>query len=269
MPSSRFRVSLFQPLRLAAYAMGLSLFAGSFALLAPAARAETFKLNATVVNSFYISATNLTVRSGEVVNYDHLLDGGGDAFGSRGTQTAGTYISSYCVGLTDTIYLNNTYNNTTITNNGVTFGETIQNGGKISWLMTNFASAAASNADKQKALQAAIWRTEYGSGFELDGADNTKTGNNAATITAYKSYIALLGNNTSAVSNVLWISAAKSATQTGNPPNPPAGGHYQALVGIQLSTGVIPEPGTITLFVTGGLPLAGAFTARKRRKRSV
>ena len=242
-----------------------SLGALSCAAFAPAAHADTFQITATSVNSFFISSNNLVARPGATaVNYDHVSDAGGDM---KALLNGQSLVGAYCVGLIDTVYLNSSYNASTVTTNGTVFGETIQNAGKISWLMTHFSSAAASDLDKQKALQAAIWRTEYGTAFQLDGADNAKTGNNAATISNYQSYLSQLGNNTDLVSSVVWISPIKAAGQT-SPKDPPTGGHYQAVVGLRASSAATPEPGSIALFATGVVPALGAFAARRRKRRA-
>ena len=67
-------------------------------------------------------------------------------------------------------------------------------------------SAKATTVDQQNALQAAIWREEYGTDFQLDGADNSNQGNDATLITDYKADLAALGTKTAAVGSVVWLS---------------------------------------------------------------
>jgi hypothetical protein len=114
-------------------------------------------------------------------------------------------------------------NNAAVTTDGQTFGTTIPNASAIAWLLTNLGPKTTS-LDAQGALQAAIWRTEYGgtgpNGFQLDGADNDNDpGDNDATLIAdYRADLVALGNHTAPVSSVDWISATDpdSGTPTGS-----------------------------------------------------
>jgi hypothetical protein len=125
--------------------------------------------------------------------------------------------------------------NATVTTDGTIFGKAIPNAGAIAWLLTNIGPKVTSN-DQEAALQAAIWRTEYGTnlsngGFQLDGAENSNidTGyNDAALIDAYKADIAALGSNTAPINSVMWIAPSDSY-----------GNDYQGLV--SMKAGVV-EP---------------------------
>jgi hypothetical protein len=57
---------------------------------------------------------------------------------------------------------------------------------------------------QDEALQAAIWKTEYGSSFTLLTNDNS-----SALDSAYASDLAALGNNLAAVNSVLWVHFGK------------------------------------------------------------
>jgi hypothetical protein len=88
-----------------------------------------------------------------------------------------------------------------VTTDGTTFGTTVPNAGAIAWLLTN-RGPTASSVDQQGALQAAIWRMEYGStGFQLDGADNSNDPgyNDLNLIADDQADIAALGSQTAPV----------------------------------------------------------------------
>jgi hypothetical protein len=119
-----------------------------------------------------------------------------------------------------------------VTKDGAIYGTAVPNAGAVSWLLFNLAPGATT-AIQQDALQAAIWRTEYGTSFQLDGVDNT---NGAPSINAtigsiYRADLAALGSNTAPVSAVSWISPGA------NPGLPPS--HGQGLVAL---TGLPPKP---------------------------
>ncbi len=146
---------------------------------------------------------------------------GGDYLGMlNGTTALSTYsVDDSAPAITPAQY------NATVTTNGTTFGAAVPNAGAIAWLLTNIGPTV-STADQQGALQAAIWRVEYGTnlsagGFQLDGADNANDpGNNdPALIADYKADIAALGSHTAPASSVDWISPSDSQ-----------GNNYQALV---------------------------------------
>ena len=70
---------------------------------------------------------------------------------------------------------------------------------------------------QQDALQAAIWRVEYGNSFQLDGVDNSTPASdpfNAMIASTYQADLAALGNNTAPVGSVLWISPGSSVNTT-------------------------------------------------------
>jgi hypothetical protein len=151
---------------------------------------------------------------------------GGDFLGSLSGTTA---VSTYS--LDDELGLDGhnpprpgTYD-ATVTNDGTAFGTSVPNAGAIAWLLTHIGPTAHTE-DAQAALQAAIWRLEYGlNKFQLDGADNNAAGdipNDPALIADYEADVAALGSNTSPVSSVLWISPTDPSS--GNSP-------LEALVG--------------------------------------
>ena len=127
-----------------------------------------------------------------------------------------TALISYCVGINLTIDVSATYNNATVTSNGTIYGSSVPQAAGISWLLTNIGPTAVTLI-QQDALQAAIWRTEYGSGFQLDGVDNDNPAAafNSTVGTVYKADFAALGSkNRRPVGNVVWISPGTNSDTT-------------------------------------------------------
>lgn len=133
--------------------------------------------------------------------------------------------ASYCVNISLDIFPNTTYPNAAVTNDGTIYGNAVAHAGEISWLLTHFGPTATT-PEAQDALQAAIWRVEYGEGFQLDGVDNDNLAPafNAKIAPIYQADLAALGHNTAPVSAVAWISPGA------NPGLPPSQG--QGLVAI-------------------------------------
>jgi hypothetical protein len=150
---------------------------------------------------------------------------GGDFLGTLNGTTA---LATYCVDISATAGIAPASYTATMTSNGTTFGKAVPNAGAIAWLLKNL-EPKISSADQEGALQAAIWRVEYGpSGFQLDGADNSNDPgyNTPALIADYKADMVALGTNTATVSSVDWLS----------PTDPLDGSPAQALVGLPVGT---------------------------------
>jgi hypothetical protein len=147
---------------------------------------------------------------------------GGNFLGKLDTRPL---LQSYCVNISQDIFTNTTYASASATGDGKTYGAAVPNAGAVAWLIKNIAPSATSTT-QQSALQAAIWRTEYGTGFELDGVDNDNGAPsfNSQIGPTYQSYLARLGSNTTSLSSVLWISPGA------NPGQPPSQG--QGLVAL-------------------------------------
>jgi hypothetical protein len=131
-----------------------------------------------------------------------------------GTYANTPLTASYCLSLTLPLSVPGTYYNTAATDNGTVYGALVPNAGAISWLLTNLGPSATTPV-QQDALQAAIWREEYGDSlfegnydFQFDGVDNDSNQDNADIESTYQADLAALGTNTAPVSNVLWLTPA-------------------------------------------------------------
>ena len=180
------------------------------------------------------------------------LTSGGNFLGSfNGSALSATY----CLNLTLGISVPGTFDSANETTDGTIYGTAVPNAGAISWLMQNIAPTATT-PDQQAALQAAIWRTEYGpNGFQVNSIDNgdtdDTTGEEALMQPYYQSDLKALGNNTAPVNQVVWIS-------------PDAAGMAQGLVALQASPPPSHEPaqGNWAGYVAEASPAAsGAVTA--------
>jgi hypothetical protein len=157
----------------------------------------------------FMATFQVTTPDGHSVQGTHKPVVGGNFLGTLlnfGTNGNTQLKASYCVRIDQTIYVPMTYNQATVASDGTVYGTSVPNAGAVSWLLTHFG-ATATTPEQQDALQAAIWRTEYGKGFEFDGVDNNSalSGINATIAPIYKAELAALGNNTAPVSSVFWI----------------------------------------------------------------
>ncbi len=135
----------------------------------------------------------------------------GNLFGTYGNTALS---STYGLNPEFGIDVGTSYYSATETNNATINGNAVANAGAITWLLVNFGPTATTVLD-QDALQAAIWRTEFGENFELDGVDNSvpisPSSVNAQIAATYQADLAALGSNTLPVSDALWISPFSSA----------------------------------------------------------
>jgi hypothetical protein len=218
---------------------------------------ESLKLLATNVSGF--SATY--VRDGEITPSD--LSGGN----FLGTLNTTPLSATYCLDTDLGLGVPATFNSATVTHDATVWGQTVPNAGKISWLVSNLGPTAKT-PEQQDALQAAIWNVEYGttlsqftgsSGFQLDGADNSKGafiegGYSAAKLVAdYKADLAALGTKTAPISDLLWITPNP---ETGYPPSP-GNGSAQGLVALATRPADVTKTTMTTSLVTAafGRPL--------------
>ena len=158
------------------------------------------------------TATIPVNEAGIIVEADEDVSGGN----FLGTLNGTTLTASYCVSIDLTISPLSTYNNATVTSYGTIYGAAVPNAGAISWLLKNIGPTAITAA-QQDALQAAIWRTEYGDNFQLDGVDNDNgaPAENSTIAPIYQADLAALGNNTAPVSSVDWISPDEEGMNQG------------------------------------------------------
>jgi hypothetical protein len=235
-------LSFFRKLGVTALVLGIGITAQ--------AQTYNFVMGSGAPSAFYVST------SPAYGGYNSVLDAGGNM---EATLDGDLLVASYCVDLFNPVYVGATYDVTTFNTTGSVFGNPVANAGSVAWLITTFGASAVT-PDEHRALQAAVWRTLYGSNFEVDGADNAIAGNNATMISTYQGYIAALGSNTAPVDSVLWISP-----QSTNPAYPGVGYSLsQGVVGLRSSASAgaaAPEPGTIALL---GLGVAGLIARRRK-----
>ena len=192
-------------------------------------------------------ATSQEFYSSSTIPGDHFTQSlglGGPFLGSLD----GTHLSSlYCVDIPRSIGITGNYT-ATVSTSGIIHGSAVPNAGAIAWLIVNLGPTATT-PDQLNALQAAIWRTEYGSEYQLDGADNGHSGNKASVIADYKADLVALGSHTLPVSSLLWLSPFNSN-----------GSQAQGLAAIN----PVPEPSSVALIGLGGV-LSLALVRKKRR----
>jgi len=132
-----------------------------------------------------------------------------------GTYHTTALSSSYSVSLQRGTLEPSIYYSASETSNATIYGTVVPNAGGIAWLLAHYGPTATT-ALQQDALQAAIWRTEYGTVFELDGVDNpapiSPSSVNAMIGPTYQAELAALGNKTLPLSDVIWITPDSVAT---------------------------------------------------------
>jgi hypothetical protein len=169
---------------------------------------------------------------------------GGNFLGALDGATQLT--ASYCVRIDQTISPPETFNSATVNNSGIVYGTTINQANAISWLVTNLGPIATT-PEQQDALQAAIWKTEYGNAFQMDGVDNTKF-NDPTIMQAYQADRKALGSHTAGVGSVDWISPGQN----------PDGSFAQGLVASFINPAPIPD-----LTATAGTEWSGTVATFK------
>lgn len=183
---------------------------------------QMLALTNTVFPTFTVSL-NLNLPDGNTFNESGQEIAGGNFLGTLdGTPLAATYCVAIDLGSAPPV----TYHNASVTSDGTIYGTDVANAGAISWLLTNIGPTATTS-DQQAALQAAIWRTEYGDGFQLDGVDNGNYAPDNSTIAPiYQADLFAVGDNTAPLDDDYWIT-------TGPNPNTTEG---QGLVAVPLES---------------------------------
>ena len=130
-----------------------------------------------------------------------------------GTYNTTTLSSSYGLNPEIPLTVGSEYYGVTATNNGTVYGSNVPHAGAVTWLVVNLGPAANMGTApeqeiKQDALQAAIWRTEFGNNFQLDGVDNSQplTPVNAEIESTYLADLSALDSNTLPVGYAMWFS---------------------------------------------------------------
>ena len=179
-----------------------------------------------------------------------------------GTFNGNQLRATYCLNLTLGISPPEEFDSANETTDGTIYGIPVPNAGAISWLLTNIGPTVTT-LDQEAALQAAIWRTEYGpSGFQVNSIDNSDTtdttGEEAIMQPFYQSYLQALGNNTAPVSSVDWISPDEEGMDQGLVALPTITAAPLTLGNLSPTQWEVDEPGYDgTIAVSGG---TGSYT---------
>jgi PEP-CTERM motif len=102
----------------------------------------------------------------------------------------------YCVDMLHDIYIPGTYA-TSVTFDGKVHDQSVAHADQVAWLLDQYASAAAGNATKTAALQAAIWEVIYEQQFTLNSGA-------PGVLSQYHTYLTDVGS--APVTTSAWLS---------------------------------------------------------------
>ncbi|MGO9919747.1 MAG: thioester domain-containing protein [Isosphaeraceae bacterium] len=173
-----------------------------------------------------------------------------------GTFNGNQLSATYCLNLTLGISPPEEFDSANETTDGTIYGTPVPNAGAISWLLTNIGPTVTT-LDQEAALQAAIWRTEYGpNGFQVNSVDNSDTtdttGEEAIMQPFYQSYLQALGKNTAPVSSVDWISPDEDGMDQGLVALPTITAAPLTLGNLNSTQGTVNQKYTGKIAVSGG-----------------
>jgi hypothetical protein len=104
----------------------------------------------------------------------------------------------YCVDVMNDIYIPGTYYSTSVNTNGIVHNKSVDNAGKVAWLLDQYADLATGNKDKTAALQVAIWEAIYGTQeISLHSPDS---------VLKELAYIHNHGSGTTSIGTYTWLS---------------------------------------------------------------
>lgn len=159
----------------------------------------------------------------------------------------------YCVDLDVEIAYSTSYPGTSVNsiaeiNSLPPYPGIVTNADQVASLLNQYAASATTD-DLRLGLQAAIWKVEYGTHFDLvaPGVGSVTT---AATYLAYTTDLSTVTPLVGAISDVLWI-------------NPDPDGFVQGLAGVT-DLAAVPEPSTFVLLGIG-LPFFASVIRRRRK----
>jgi hypothetical protein len=173
-----------------------------------------------------------------------------------GTFNSTPLAASYGLNPAQGITVGTIYYTATETNNGTIYGNSVPNAGAVAWLLVNRGPLATTPIE-QSALQAAIWRAEFGSNFDIT------INNNPTLIADYLANLAALDGHTLPLGSVMWITPESVATtpsaQVEGIVAVPPGLSTQTTIDSSLSQAAFGQPVTFGALVTntsgqGGTP---------------